>query len=254
MLDRGQPVPGPGGRLWLDGALFDITERRAAEEALLRARGRGGAHGRAARVARPHRRGRRRRPAQDRARPARRRAAAARRARARRPGGARAGVGEGPVAAGPFLERLGRRAPGGLGRAARAGPRHPPGRADRARAGAGDRRARRPASPVPGRGRRPARRAAPARGRGDRLLHGRRGADQRRQVRGGHARRSCASPARTATSSSRSATTASAAREPAAGSGLSGLADRVGARDGTLSVESPPGEGTLVRAVLPLNA
>ena len=37
-----------------------------------------------------------------------------------------------------------------------------------------------------------------------------------------------------------------------AGSGLSGLADRVGACDGTLSVESPPGEGTLVRAVLPV--
>jgi PAS domain S-box-containing protein len=37
-----------------------------------------------------------------------------------------------------------------------------------------------------------------------------------------------------------------------AGSGLSGLSDRVGACDGTLSVHSPPGEGTLVRAVLPL--
>jgi signal transduction histidine kinase len=36
------------------------------------------------------------------------------------------------------------------------------------------------------------------------------------------------------------------------GSGLSGLADRVGACDGSLSVESPPGHGTLVRAVLPL--
>ena len=36
------------------------------------------------------------------------------------------------------------------------------------------------------------------------------------------------------------------------GSGLSGLADRVGASDGTLEVVSPPGEGTLVRAVLPL--
>ena len=34
--------------------------------------------------------------------------------------------------------------------------------------------------------------------------------------------------------------------------GLSGLADRVGARDGTLTVTSPPGEGTLVRALLPL--
>jgi signal transduction histidine kinase len=39
-----------------------------------------------------------------------------------------------------------------------------------------------------------------------------------------------------------------------AGSGLSGLADRVGACDGTLTVDSPPGEGTLLRAVLPLDA
>ena len=38
------------------------------------------------------------------------------------------------------------------------------------------------------------------------------------------------------------------------GSGLSGLADRVGACDGSLVVTSPPGEGTLVRAVLPLQA
>jgi PAS domain S-box-containing protein len=33
VLDRGQLVEGPGGRLWMDGALFDVTERRAAEEA-----------------------------------------------------------------------------------------------------------------------------------------------------------------------------------------------------------------------------
>ncbi len=33
VLDRGQLVTGSGGRLWCDGALFDITERRAAEEA-----------------------------------------------------------------------------------------------------------------------------------------------------------------------------------------------------------------------------
>jgi PAS domain S-box-containing protein len=38
------------------------------------------------------------------------------------------------------------------------------------------------------------------------------------------------------------------------GSGLSGLADRLGAVDGELEITSPPGEGTLVRAVLPLNA
>ncbi len=36
VLDRGQLVSGGGGRLWMDGALFDITERREAEEALLR--------------------------------------------------------------------------------------------------------------------------------------------------------------------------------------------------------------------------
>ena len=36
VLDRGQLVTGPGDRLWMDGALFDITDRRAAEEALRR--------------------------------------------------------------------------------------------------------------------------------------------------------------------------------------------------------------------------
>ncbi len=36
VLDRGQLVAGPGGRLWLDGAMFDITERKGAEEAALR--------------------------------------------------------------------------------------------------------------------------------------------------------------------------------------------------------------------------
>jgi PAS domain S-box-containing protein len=36
------------------------------------------------------------------------------------------------------------------------------------------------------------------------------------------------------------------------GSGLSGLGDRVGALDGTLDVESPPGGGTLLRATIPL--
>jgi PAS domain S-box-containing protein len=36
VLDRGKPVEGPGDRLWVDGAIFDITERRAAEEAARR--------------------------------------------------------------------------------------------------------------------------------------------------------------------------------------------------------------------------
>jgi signal transduction histidine kinase len=36
VLDRGQLVAGVGGRLWMDGVIFDVTERRAAEEALRR--------------------------------------------------------------------------------------------------------------------------------------------------------------------------------------------------------------------------
>lgn len=40
--------------------------------------------------------------------------------------------------------------------------------------------------------------------------------------------------------------------DPSSGSGLLGLGDRVEALGGSLAVESPPGEGTLVRAVLPL--
>jgi hypothetical protein len=39
--------------------------------------------------------------------------------------------------------------------------------------------------------------------------------------------------------------------DPAAGSGLRGLADRVAALDGRLEVRSPPGAGTTVRAVIP---
>jgi signal transduction histidine kinase len=40
--------------------------------------------------------------------------------------------------------------------------------------------------------------------------------------------------------------------DPGRGSGLSGLVDRVAVLEGTLTVESPPGVGTTVRADLPL--
>jgi PAS domain S-box-containing protein len=40
--------------------------------------------------------------------------------------------------------------------------------------------------------------------------------------------------------------------DPASGTGLRGLADRVEALDGSLAVESPPGDGTRIRAELPL--
>jgi signal transduction histidine kinase len=42
--------------------------------------------------------------------------------------------------------------------------------------------------------------------------------------------------------------------DASAGSGLRGLADRVGALDGDLEVESPPGGGTVVRARIPIAA
>ena len=51
---------------------------------------------------------------------------------------------------------------------------------------------------------------------------------------------------------SKCATMASAARIPAAGSGLRGLADRVGALDGSLALDSPPGSGTTLRAEIPV--
>ena len=198
MLDRGQLVPGPGGRLWMDGAIFDITERRAAEEALRRreieaARTEELRASRVRIVA-----GGRRRAAQDRARPARRRAAAPRVARAR---GARSRARRSRrtrTTAGPFLERLGDELDGGVGRAARARPRHPPGRADRARPRAGDRRARRRARRCPSRSSTLPGERLPPRGRGDRVLHGRRGADERREVRRGERTRPSASRARTA--------------------------------------------------------
>ena len=40
--------------------------------------------------------------------------------------------------------------------------------------------------------------------------------------------------------------------DPGRGSGLRGLADRVAALDGTLSLESPQGAGTLLRAEIPV--
>jgi signal transduction histidine kinase len=40
--------------------------------------------------------------------------------------------------------------------------------------------------------------------------------------------------------------------DPGRGSGLSGLADRVGALDGSLALDSPPGSGTTLRAEIPV--
>jgi hypothetical protein len=48
------------------------------------------------------------------------------------------------------------------------------------------------------------------------------------------------------------AATTSSGADPAGGSGLRGLDDRVAALEGSLEVESPPGGGTTVHAVIPL--
>ncbi len=114
------------------------------------------------------------------------------------------------------------------------------------------------AGPLPGAdGRREhaARRRAPAgRGRAGGLLRGRGGPGQRRPStpRAGAAR--SAAGARASGSSSRSGTTGPVARRVVPGGGLAGLAGRVEALDGTLTVESPPGGPTLVRAEVPVAA
>ena len=42
--------------------------------------------------------------------------------------------------------------------------------------------------------------------------------------------------------------------DPNAGSGLEGLRDRISAIEGTLDIDSRPGEGTVVRASLPVQS
>ena len=42
--------------------------------------------------------------------------------------------------------------------------------------------------------------------------------------------------------------------DPTAGSGLGGISDRVAALDGELSIDSPPGGGTCLRAEIPCPA
>ena len=104
VLDRGQLVPareaGCGWTACCSTSPSAVRPRRRCAGARSRRRARP-----SSRVARPDRRRRRRGTAQDRARPARRRAAAARGARARRQGGPRAAR-QRPDAAGPFLDRL----------------------------------------------------------------------------------------------------------------------------------------------------
>ena len=244
VLDRGQLVPGPGGRLWLDGALFDITERRAGRGGAAAARGRGGAH---ARSCAP------RAPASSRPPTPRGARSSATCTTARSSGSCRwrstSRSRARRVEQGPRRRRrrsssaLGEELQEALGRAARARPRHPPRGADRARPRAGDRRARHPRAGA-GRGHR----ASP-----DERLPAAIEATAYFTVAEAltnvakYAQASARDGAPVARGrrrwSSRCATTASAAPTPRSGSGLSGLADRVGAADGDAERRQPARRG-----------
>ena len=143
VLDRGQLSAGPGGRLWMNGALFDVTERRAAEDALRRreieaARTEELRASRARIVAAAD--AARRKLERDLHDGAQQRLVAmaldVRVARRR--------LADDPDSRRPVPRPARRGARRGDGRAARAGPRHPPGGAHRPRARAGRRGAREP--------------------------------------------------------------------------------------------------------------
>ena len=249
VLDRGQLVSGSGGRLWCDGALFDVTERRAAEEA---ARAREIDRARSEELHASRRRiveaadAARRKIERDLHDGAQQRLVAlaleVRLERSR--------VDKDPTVAGPFLERVGKEltdASAELRELARG--IHPAVLTERGLVPAISALVSR--APLPVDIIEAAGGPAARRHRGDGLLHGRRGADQRRQVRRGVARhRADRARGRRLAVEVRDDGVGGAQASP--GSGLSGLADRVGATDGTLTVTSPPGDGTLVRAELPL--
>ncbi len=249
LLDRGQLVPGPGGRLWLDGALFDVTERRAAEEALLR---------REIEAARTEELRASRARIVEAADAARRKierdlhdgaqqrlvslALDVRVARGR--------IEKDPSAAAPFLERMGRElqeASAELRELARG--IHPAVLSERGLGPAVAALAQRATVPVEildvPEGRLPLRCETTAYFTVSEAL-----TNVAKYAGASHATVRLACDNGSLVVEVRDDGCGGA--DPSAGSGLSGLADRVGAADGELSVVSPVGEGTLVRAVLPL--
>ena len=104
----------------------------------------------------------------------------------------------------------------------------------------------------PGRDRCPGR-AAPGRARGQRVLHRGRGADQRDEALARHARRGQGIGAATGLLQVEVRDDGIGGADPD-GHGLVGMADRVSALGGRLSVQSPAGGGTVVTATLPLPA
>jgi PAS domain S-box-containing protein len=250
VLDRGQPVPGPRGRLWLDGALFDVTERREAEEALLRR------EIEAARAAELH---------ASRARIIEAADAARRRIERDLHDGAqqrlvsmaldlrlaRRVVAQDPSAAGPLLERLGEElaaASAELRELARG--IHPAVLTERGLApaiGALAARATVPVEVVSV----PEDRLPPALEATAYFTVAEALTNVAKYAEATHA--TVLVEPRDGELVVEVSDDGVGGASPDSGSGLRGLADRVGAADGTLSIESPVGEGTLVRAVLPLD-
>jgi PAS domain S-box-containing protein len=249
VLDRGQFVSGTGGRMWIDGAIFDITERRAAEE-----------------KARQHEieQARTEELRASRARILEAADAARRRIERDLHDGAqqrlvalgldvrvaRSHVEDDPESAGPFLERLGDElaaASSELRELARG--IHPAVLTDRGLQPAISALAARMPVPVECLGvpsdRLPARAEATAYFTVAEAL-----TNVAKYAQASHATVRMARD--DGALSIEIADDGVGGARADAGSGLTGLADRVGALDGFLTVESPPGEGTVVRAVLPL--
>ena len=249
VLDRGHLVHGAGGRRWCDGAIFDITERRAAEEAL---RNREIEQARTeemraslARIVQAADNARRRieRDLHDGAQ--QRLVALALEVRL-----ARARVEKDPSAAVPFLERIAEelsQASAELRELARG--IHPAVLTERGLAPAISALADRAPVPVdilelPEARFPPAAEATAYFTVAEALTNVAKYADA------SHATVRLAQENGSLAIEVRDDGKGGAVATP--GSGLAGLADRVGALDGSLEVESPPGEGTLLRAVLPL--
>ncbi len=251
VLDRGQLVRGPGGRLWMDGAIFDITERREAEEALRR---------REVEAARTEELRASRTRIVEAADAARRKIerdlhdGAQQRlvAMALDVRVAKARLAKDPDSAAPFLDRLAdelAQASAELRELARG--IHPAVLTERGLAPAIETLASRATVPVEVLAV-PAERLPPV-------------VEATAYFTVSEALTNVAKYANASYATVRVhngddrlvvevADDGVGGAQAGIGSGLSGLADRVGAVDGELSVTSPPGEGTLVRAVLPLQA
>jgi PAS domain S-box-containing protein len=249
VLDRGQLVPGPGGRLWMDGAIFDVTDRREAEQA---ARQREIEQARLEELRSSRARiveaadAARRRIERDLHDGAQQRlvslALEVRLARAR--------VARDPESAVPFLEHLGQElaeTSAELRELARG--IHPAVLTDRGLAAAISALASR--APVPVEVLElPEDRFAPATEATAYFTVAEALTNVAKYAQATHATVRVAGEDDTLVVEVRDDGIGGA--DASNGSGLSGLSDRVGACEGSLSVSSPPGEGTLVRALLPL--